>query len=166
MSSNDPLPEPPAEPPAGRTVRLFAGSPMARPGPGVPGDGLDGRTSEEEPTAPGDDRPEGIAGFRRAVAASFDDRSWRAGAACREVDPDLFFPAGTTGQALEMVNVAKAICSACPVQAPCLRFAITTNQAYGVWGGCDEDERRRLRRQLRARKAKAQGPRDSSGGAG
>ena len=47
------------------------------------------------------------------------------------------------------MRAAKAVCAACPVQTPCLRFALRTGQAYGIWGGTTEEERlilRRLRR--------------------
>ncbi len=30
----------------------------------------------------------------------------------------------------------------------CLRYALETNQEYGIWGGTTEDERRALRRHL------------------
>ena len=78
-----------------------------------------------------------------------DDPDWRRRAACRYSSPELFFPAGTTGAALHEVRAAKAVCAACPVQTPCLRFALRTGQAYGIWGGTTEEERlilRRLRR--------------------
>jgi len=39
---------------------------------------------------------------------------WRAVAACREADPDLFFPVGSTGPALRQIEAAKAVCRACP----------------------------------------------------
>ncbi len=75
----------------------------------------------------------------------FDD-SWRTKASCRQTDPDLFFPIGTTGTAIEHIEAAKAVCNACPVQGPCLEFAMVTNQDAGVWGGTSEDDRRALRR--------------------
>lgn len=85
-------------------------------------------------------------------ASGFDSGSWRHLAACREVDPKLFFPVGTAGPAVEaQVAGAKAICAACPIRGECLRFAVTTNQEYGIWGGLDEHERRDLRRQWRRR---------------
>ena len=73
-------------------------------------------------------------------------RSWRDDAACRDTDPDLFFPVGTTGLAVDQIASAKAVCAACPVRSECLDFALLTNQDSGVWGGTSEDERRKLRR--------------------
>lgn len=69
---------------------------------------------------------------------------WRDLAACRGVDPDLFFPVGTTGPALEQVQQAKAVCATCPVARDCLRFAVSTGQEYGIWGGTTGEERRAL----------------------
>jgi len=80
-----------------------------------------------------------------------DEYDWRDGAACRDTDPDLFFPVGTTGPALEQIAAAKAVCCQCDAQAECLEFAIVTNQDSGVWGGTSEEERRVLRRQHVAR---------------
>lgn len=80
----------------------------------------------------------------------YDNAAWRRAAACRREDPEAFFPVGSTGVAAEQIERAKAVCAACPVQSPCLTFALTSNQEFGVWGGCDEDERRLLRRQRRA----------------
>ena len=80
----------------------------------------------------------------------WDDDGWRDRAACRDTDANLFFPAGTTGPAVDQIEAAKAVCRLCPVQDACLRFAFETNQEAGVWGGKDEDERRRLRKTWRA----------------
>lgn len=76
---------------------------------------------------------------------------WRPRAACKDLDPNLFFPIGVTGPAVDQIAAAKSICEGCPVRGECLDFAITTNQEFGVWGGTTEDERRVLRRQWRAR---------------
>jgi WhiB family redox-sensing transcriptional regulator len=78
------------------------------------------------------------------------DTDWRDHAACRDVDPDLFFPIGTMGESLLQIDEAKQICQACPVCGPCLRWAVDSGSA-GVWGGTTEDERRILRRQLTLR---------------
>ncbi|MFE9850270.1 WhiB family transcriptional regulator [Streptomyces sp. NPDC005576] len=72
--------------------------------------------------------------------------SWRHHAACREEDPDLFFPIGTTGTAMIQTEEAKAVCHTCPVMETCLQWALDSNEETGVWGGLSEDERRRLRR--------------------
>ena len=60
--------------------------------------------------------------------------SWRAVSSCRDTDPDLFFPVGTTGPALEQIAAAKSVCDSCEAKEPCLEFALTTNQDSGVWG--------------------------------
>jgi WhiB family transcriptional regulator, redox-sensing transcriptional regulator len=74
------------------------------------------------------------------------DMNWRSEAACRTEDPELFFPVGTTGPALDQLAEAKAACYRCPVASQCLTWALDTGQRYGVWGGLSEDERRELRR--------------------
>ncbi len=86
---------------------------------------------------------------RPAVGGLLD---WRERSACRDTDPDLFFPVGTTGPALEQIEAAKAVCRLCPVQTDCLDFALSTNQDSGIWGGTSEDERRKLRKAWLARK--------------
>ena len=77
---------------------------------------------------------------------------WREHAACRDTDPSLFFPVGTTGPAVAQIASAKAVCRQCDAQSACLEFALTTNQDSGIWGGTDEEERRKLRRQWLARR--------------
>jgi WhiB family redox-sensing transcriptional regulator len=83
-----------------------------------------------------------------------DIMDWRHEAACREVDPELFFPIGNTGPALLQIDEAKQVCRRCSVMDECLRWAIDSGQDAGVWGGMSEDERRALKRRtirLRAR---------------
>lgn len=72
--------------------------------------------------------------------------SWRDRAACQGTDPELFFPAGSTGVAVDHTQAARAVCESCGVRAACLQFALETNQEAGIWGGTSEEERRRLRR--------------------
>ena len=71
---------------------------------------------------------------------------WREFSSCRDSDPNLFFPTGSTGLAVDQIDVAVAICAACSVQEECLQYALETNQEAGVWGGYAEDDRRRLRK--------------------
>jgi WhiB family redox-sensing transcriptional regulator len=81
------------------------------------------------------------------IALASADYSWRSHALCRDTDPDLFFPVGTTGAALVQIEQARAVCRECPVQSDCLDFALATNQDSGIWGGTSEDERRMIRRE-------------------
>ena len=71
---------------------------------------------------------------------------WRHLALCREDDPELFFPIGTTGPAAVQVEEAKRVCRQCSVIDSCLEWALETGQDAGVWGGTSEDERRDLQR--------------------
>jgi WhiB family redox-sensing transcriptional regulator len=83
-----------------------------------------------------------------ALAAA--DDQWRDQALCRDTDPDLFFPVGTTGLALVQVEHAKRVCGQCSVARACLDFALATNQDSGIWGGLAEEERRVIRRERAA----------------
>ncbi len=80
------------------------------------------------------------------------DLSWRATASCRDTSPELFFPVGTTGLAVDQIEAAKAVCMGCPSRVPCLEFALSTNQDSGVWGATSEEERRHLRRTYLSRR--------------
>ncbi len=82
---------------------------------------------------------------------------WRHRAACRDEDPELFFPIGTTGPALLQIEEAKAVCRRCDVREQCLQWALDTGQDAGVWGGLSEDERRALKRRRARVRARAYG---------
>jgi WhiB family redox-sensing transcriptional regulator len=77
---------------------------------------------------------------------------WREHVACRDADPDLFFPIGRTGPALHQIEEAKRICRICPAQIQCLAWALENGVTDGVWGGTTEDERRVIRSLARRRK--------------
>lgn len=66
-------------------------------------------------------------------------------AACRNTDPELFFPVGTSGLSVMQAELAVAICAVCPIKEPCLEQA----PEYGVWGGHTEQERRAMSRRQR-----------------
>jgi WhiB family transcriptional regulator, redox-sensing transcriptional regulator len=74
---------------------------------------------------------------------------WREVAACRDADPDLFFPLGTARPAVRQIEAAKQICRTCPAAAKCLAWALEHSPTDGVWGGTTEEERRALRRQAK-----------------
>lgn len=74
------------------------------------------------------------------------EREWRERAACRDADPELFFPTAESGPARDVeVAEAKAVCRRCPVRAQCLDEALA-RIPYGIAGGLTEHERRLLRR--------------------
>lgn len=68
---------------------------------------------------------------------------WHLDAACRGMDPAIFFP-----ERGKSSRKARATCAQCPVQAECLEAAVETNQAddFGIWGGTSERQRRPMRR--------------------
>ena len=81
-----------------------------------------------------------------AVEPAVDDMtSWRDRAACRALDPGMFFPDDGDHIGVER---AKQTGAPCPVAWECLSYAVFTNQTEGIWGGTTKGERRRLRRHL------------------
>jgi WhiB family redox-sensing transcriptional regulator len=75
-------------------------------------------------------------------------------AACREVDPELFFPISGNGLGLVQIDEAKAVCRRCPVMTRCLEWALAAGHVDGVWGGTTEGERREMRRHDTRRRAR------------
>src|SRR3712207_7267816 len=63
---------------------------------------------------------------RRRLHHTVDDieentaMDWRHRALCRDEDPELFFPIGTTGPSLVQIEQAKGVCRRCPVTESCL----------------------------------------------
>ena len=74
------------------------------------------------------------------VAPPGIDMSWQQHAACRGMDPKLFFP-----DRGEPITDAVLTCMGCPVRAACLDYALAAREAHGVWGGYAERARRRMR---------------------
>jgi len=87
--------------------------------------------------------------------------AWMLHAACRGMDPALFYPTGTLGAAAQAdIAKAKDVCARCPVREPCLELGMAVSVDHGVWGQTSPDDRRELRRQRnlarrRARRAAA-----------
>ncbi|MFD4118353.1 WhiB family transcriptional regulator [Streptomyces niveus] len=88
---------------------------------------------------------------RSHAGSGADAWEWLRDAACVDADPELFFPVGDSDPAAEQVARAKEVCHSCPVERQCLEWALNTGRTSGVWGGTDEEERRRLRRNERRR---------------
>lgn len=92
---------------------------------------------------------------RPALESVEEQYDWWRLAACREADPELFFPVAAHGPGAREVARAKAICAVCLVRRQCLQYALATHQLHGVWGGTSEDER-----QLQARRDREREQRD------
>lgn len=75
------------------------------------------------------------------------DQDWAKNAACAQVDPEPFHPGKRTRR--KDIAAAKALCASCPVAQQCLADALDRTDEYGIWGGLDERERRKLRRSRR-----------------
>ena len=79
---------------------------------------------------------------------------WRHQSACRDEDPELFFPVGNTGPAITQIEEAKKVCNRCIVKDACLAWALESGQDACVWGGLSEDERRALKRRAARNRAR------------
>lgn len=76
-----------------------------------------------------------------------DDGDWQDRAACAGMT-DVMFP--RTNELTEdnagVYVQARRLCATCTVKAPCLAYALATNQQHGYWAGTTPTDRRRLRR--------------------
>lgn len=63
---------------------------------------------------------------------------WRKMAACKGMDPELWFPLGDGAE-------ARAVCARCPVADDCLAWALAIGATDGIFGGLDVEDRRALR---------------------
>ena len=81
------------------------------------------------------------------AAQQVDEQLWQMKAACRGPQSAIFFPPShferkEDKEARE--RRAKSICSECPVQHPCLEYALSIREPHGIWGGLNELERKQL----------------------
>ncbi|GAA1228374.1 WhiB family transcriptional regulator [Prauserella halophila] len=74
---------------------------------------------------------------------------WVQDAACRDEDPELFFPVSDTGPGSQQAARAKAVCARCPVRDLCLQQALDNGLDFGIFGGLTQEERRELARRRR-----------------
>lgn len=77
------------------------------------------------------------------------DDSWMEYAACKNIDPDIFFPSKYTVMAARNRHEllpAQKICYSCLYRTTCLDYAVEHGLDYGIWGGLLERERVRIRR--------------------
>ena len=83
-------------------------------------------------------RPEVLEMLTLIVEAR-NERDWRDSAACKGMDPDVFFLRRDQGG---RNAAAKAVCAGCPVSAECLE--VGANELSGIWGGLSASQRRQL----------------------
>lgn len=76
-----------------------------------------------------------------------DRRAWTSRAACRGMDPEMFFPDRQDGY--QAIQAIQAICAECPVRVECLNYALDERERDGIWGGMTGRQRRRLARERR-----------------
>jgi WhiB family redox-sensing transcriptional regulator len=67
-------------------------------------------------------------------------KGWSQHGACIKAEPDVLFARGAAQQ------VAKHLCTRCPVIAECLADSLDNHTEFGVWGGMTERQRRALLR--------------------
>ena len=61
---------------------------------------------------------------------------------CEEL-PDVFFPEDFTDRTMrtKAIEIAKKLCSECPIRLQCLNTAMMQREGYGIWGGLTPQER-------------------------
>jgi WhiB family transcriptional regulator, redox-sensing transcriptional regulator len=67
--------------------------------------------------------------------------SWMSDGACRDADPELFFPVSEGEASVGQARQATSICRRCGVEAECLRYSLSNGIKEGIWGGHTEQER-------------------------
>lgn len=77
------------------------------------------------------------------MTAASHPMAWADDAACRDLDPDLFYIEGGAAIAPEVA----AACRTCPVHTDCHTWALR-RERFGYWAGTSERARRKLRRTL------------------
>lgn len=76
------------------------------------------------------------------MTIGFDRPDWQEFAACKGVDPDLFY----SGRGdFDGVEKARSVCTECPVRNLCGLYAIDNIETHGMWGGLSERQRRTIR---------------------
>ncbi|MEU5660144.1 WhiB family transcriptional regulator [Streptomyces sp. NPDC047737] len=73
-----------------------------------------------------------------SAVSSRETTDWRLLSACRDEDPELFFP--TTAEDREK---AKRVCAGCPVVLQCRDLAANFQAPSGVWGGIERVDTKR-----------------------
>lgn len=85
----------------------------------------------------------GVRSIRTRNAPDIDDTdAWEKRSACRDYDPELFFPVGHGALAEAQYEIARSICNSCPVRQRCLTESLERGDEWGMFGGQTPEERR------------------------
>lgn len=72
--------------------------------------------------------------------SDYRERSWIKDAACRGMDPNIFFP---ERGAVQDIRLAKKTCEGCAVRSQCREYG--EMERFGFWGGASPRNRSRTR---------------------
>lgn len=103
-----------------------------------------------------------------AIYERRNPQDWMDQAKCHGLPGNLFYAEYQHNNS--QVQEARSVCrgthldhpGVCPVIQECLDYAINNGERYGVWGGCSERERRRIKRQRYRDQIEATGDRPES----
>jgi WhiB family redox-sensing transcriptional regulator len=85
--------------------------------------------------------------FNYLVRLGEAGNEWHARAACRGVDPNLFFP--ERGEMAAAAYARAKFCNHCMVSKECLQHAVVVGEPLGIWGGKTVTDRRRMTKDQR-----------------
>jgi WhiB family redox-sensing transcriptional regulator len=103
-------------------------------------------TEEQHPTKKSTKTSQAVA---EKLASLEADVRWQDKSACKGMDPTIFFGpehAESVKEKKDREDAAKEVCVTCPVSKDCLEYALEAREAYGIWGGLTELERKALLR--------------------
>jgi WhiB family redox-sensing transcriptional regulator len=93
-------------------------------------------------------------GAEQSVDAD-DPMPWRLDAACRDTDPNIFYPQLSPTERWDRtdpdVSAAMSLCRVCAVQVDCLTYALEHREDEGIWGGTDPFARKAMLRSMGGR---------------
>ena len=72
------------------------------------------------------------------IVEARNERDWRHQAACKGMNPNIFFP---TRGGNDTLSFARSVCASCPVRTQCFQEGCA--EYAGVWGGKSSTQRRK-----------------------
>lgn len=85
---------------------------------------------------------------RHLLKKPLRDNRWFLEAACKGLDPDMFYPDEPT--MWPEAELVKQLCDMCPVRTQCIDFSVTSKYEEQGWWGISPEDRRQLRREYKA----------------